>query len=51
MCQLPEMKSLTGVKQKRGYTRVQQELCNTSSELYTKELKKNDIGFRNQEKV
>ena len=39
------------VKQKRDYARVQQELCNTSTQLHAKEFKENNISIRNQEKI
>jgi len=46
-----EIETITGIKQKGDYARVQQELCNTSPSLCTKEFKGDNISFRNQGKV
>ena len=38
---------MTIVKQKIDFTRIQQEVYNTSSQLYTKKFKEDNISFRN----
>ena len=39
--------TLTEIKQKRDYARVQQELCNISPQLCIKEFKEDIISVRN----